>query len=224
MTDTIWADVDRYISGLLIPEDPALDAAQAASVAAGLPPISVSPTQGKLLYLLARVRGAQDILEIGTLGAYSTIWMARALPMSGRLVTLEVDARHAEVATANIARAGLSGVVSLRLGPAIETLPVLHAEGAGPFDFIFIDADKPSIPEYFDWALRLSRLGTVIVVDNVVRNGALADAESTDPAVQGVRRFHDLVAREPRVSATTLQTVGIKGYDGFTLVLVTEDV
>jgi predicted O-methyltransferase YrrM len=218
-----WTAVDRYITDLLVPPDPALDEALRDSVAAGLPPINVAPNQGKLLMLLARVHGARDILEVGTLGGYSTIWLARALPDGGRLVTLESDPKHAEVARANIARAGLAGVVELRLGPALETLPRLAAEGRGPFDLIFIDADKPSTPEYFAWALRLSRRGSLIVVDNVVRDGAVADAASEDAAVQGVRRFYERLAAEPRVSATAIQTVGSKGYDGFALALVTAD-
>jgi predicted O-methyltransferase YrrM len=205
---------------LLAPPDAALEAALRDSAAAGLPAIAVSPAQGKLLHLLARMQGARNILEIGTLGGYSTIWLARALPGGGRLVTLEVDPKHAETARANIARAGLDGMVELRLGPALETLPLLAAEKRDLFDLIFIDADKAAIPEYFAWALRLSRRGTMIIVDNVVRNGALADPASTDAAVMGARRLHELLACEPRVSATTLQTVGSKGYDGLTLALV----
>ena len=220
MTQEPWAAVDRYIADLLVPADPALDAALEASTAAGLPAINVAPNQGKLLHLLARGIEARAILEIGTLGGYSTIWLARALPEGGRLITLEVDARHADVARANIARAGLADRVDLRLGRALDTLPRLAAEGLTPFDLIFIDADKPSVPDYFAWALKLSRRGSLIVVDNVVRDGAVADAASRDPNVQGVRRLHELIAAEPRVSATTIQTVGSKGYDGFTLALV----
>jgi predicted O-methyltransferase YrrM len=216
-----WTAVDDYVTDLLIPPDPTLDAALAAADAAGLPPIQVSPAQGKLLALLAQLRGARSILEIGTLGGYSTIWLARALPPDGRLVTLEAEPRHADVARANIARAGLAARVDLRLGRALDTLPGVAADARGPFDLIFIDADKPSIPEYFDWALRLSRRGTLIIVDNVVRDGALADATSEDPSVQGVRRFMTRMAAEPRVSATVMQTVGSKGYDGFALALVT---
>jgi len=215
-----WIAVDRFIGDLLIPSDPALDAALRASVEAGLPAIQVSPAHGKLLHLLAKVRGAQTILEIGTLGGYSTIWLARALPVGGRLITLEADPKHAEVARANIARAGLAGAVELRLGKALDVLPQLAAEQRGPFDFIFIDADKPTTPDYFAWALQLSRAGSLIITDNVVRKGALADANSTDPSVRGMRRFHEMVSAEPRVSATTIQTVGCKGYDGFTLALV----
>jgi len=217
----LWTAVDRYITDSVVPSEPGLDAALAASDAAGLPAIQVSPNQGKFLALLATIRGARRILELGTLGGYSTIWLARALPPGGRLITLEAEPRHAEVARSNIARAGLAGVVEVRLGRALDTLPRLAEEGAGPFDFVFIDADKVNIPEYFDWALKLTRPGSVIVVDNVVRRGNLIDARSTDANVQGVRRFHDGLAKIQRVSATTLQTVGSKGYDGFTLVLVT---
>jgi predicted O-methyltransferase YrrM len=216
-----WTAVDDYVTDLLIPPDPTLDAALAAADAAGLPPIQVSPAQGKLLALLAQLRGARAILEIGTLGGYSTIWLARALPPDGRLVTLEAEPRHADVARANIARAGLAARIDLRVGRALDTLPGVAADARAPFDLIFIDADKPSIPEYFDWALRLSRRGTLIIVDNVVRDGALADATSEDPSVQGVRRFMTRMAAEPRVSATVIQTVGTKGYDGFALALVT---
>ena len=221
MTETQWTDVDRYISDLLIGPDAALDGAIEASLAAGLPAIAVAPNQGKLLHLLARMQHARSILEIGTLGGYSTIWLARALVPGGRLVTLERDPKHAAVATDNIARAGLSEVVDVRVGPAIETLPQLEREGHASFDVVFIDADKQSIPEYFQWALRLSRLGTLLVVDTVVRGGAVANAASDDASVQGVRRFNEMLAQESRVSATTIQTVGSKGYDGFAFVLVT---
>jgi predicted O-methyltransferase YrrM len=220
MAETPWTAVDSYAAGLLIPPDPALDSALAACAAAGLPAISVSPLQGKFLHLLARIQGARSILEIGTLGGYSTIWLARALPASGRLVTLESDPKHAGVARANLERAGLSGIVGLRVGRALDTLPQVAADARGPFDLVFIDADKAGIPEYFGWALRLTRPGSVIVVDNVVRNGAVVDASSEDPSVRGVRRFNEILAAEARVSATTLQTVGIKGYDGFTLAVV----
>jgi len=223
MTQERWTAVDQYIGDLLLPPDPELDAALQASVAAGLPQINVSPAQGKLLQLLAQLQGARAILEIGTLAGYSTIWLARALPPGGRLVTLEAEPKHAEVARANIARAGLAAVVDLRLGPALETLPRLAAEGQGPFDLIFIDADKQSTAEYFGWALRLARRGSLIVVDNVVRNGAVVDADSTDPGIQGIRRFNEVLAAERRVSATAIQTVGSKGYDGFALALVTAD-
>jgi predicted O-methyltransferase YrrM len=216
MTQDQWTAVDAYVGALLVPSDPALDAALAASDAAGLPPHHVSPSQGKLLHLLARLGEARSILEIGTLGAYSTIWLARALPAAGRLVTLEADPRHAAVARANLARSGLDGIVTLHEGRALDTLPRLD----GPFDMVFVDADKPSNPDYLAWALRLSRPGTLIVVDNVVRGGAVVDAASADPSVQGVRRLNAMLAAEPRVSATTIQTVGSKGWDGFTLALV----
>jgi predicted O-methyltransferase YrrM len=218
-----WTAVDAYITSLLVKPDAALDAALEASVVAGLPQINVAPNQGKFLHLLARIRNARTILEIGTLGGYSTIWLARALPPGGKLVTLEIDPKHADVARANIARAGVADKVDIRVGRALDTLPQLKAEGAGPFDFIFIDADKPSNADYFAWALTLSRVGSVIVVDNVVRNGGVIDAASTDPMIQGVRRVNDLMAAEPRVSATAVQTVGIKGYDGFAIALVIKD-
>jgi predicted O-methyltransferase YrrM len=216
--------VDGYIGERLIGSDPALDATLSASAEAGLPTIAVSPSQGKLLHLLARALGARTVLELGTLGGYSTIWLARALPKDGRLVTLEADAKYARVARANIARAGLGDLVELRLGPALELLPQLVAEGPEPFDLVFIDADKQSTPEYFQLALELTRPGSVIVTDNVVRDGALIDTSNEDPVVVGGRRFHDLLAAdrrgEQRVMATTIQTVGSKGYDGFTLALV----
>jgi predicted O-methyltransferase YrrM len=221
MSQEQWSQVDEYISKLLVPSDDALDAALAASTAAGLPAINVAPNQGKFLSLLASIQGAKNILEIGTLGGYSTIWLARALPADGRLVTLELDPKHAEVARRNLGHARLGELVSIRVGPALETLPKLAAEGLTAFDFVFIDADKQSIPEYFQWALKLTRVGSVIVVDNVVRKGAVLDRASTDPNVQGVRRFNELVAKTPRVSATTVQTVGSKGYDGFALIRVT---
>jgi predicted O-methyltransferase YrrM len=216
-----WTAVDDYITGLLVPPDPALDGALRDSAAAGLPAIQVTPNLGKLLHLLARIQGARRILEIGTLGGYSTIWLARALPSDGRLVTLELEKKHADIAAANLARAGLTGQVEIRLGRALETLPRLQAEGGAPFDLVFIDADKQSNPEYFQWALKLTRPGSVIVIDNVVRNGAVIDAGNTDPAIEGVRRLNQLLAAEPRVSVTEVQTVGSKGYDGFALALVT---
>lgn len=221
MTPELWTTVDSYIADHLIEADPALLAALESSAAAGLPPIQVSPPQGKLLHLLARLIGARHILEIGTLAGYSTIWLARAVPPGGQVVTLEIDARHAAVAEANFARAGLGARVELRLGPALETLPRLAAERSEPFDLTFIDADKPNIPAYFDWALRLSRRGSVIVIDNVVRDGRVVAADDPDPNVQGVRRLIERLAGEPLCSATALQTVGGKGYDGFALVLVT---
>lgn len=215
-----WTAVDEYIAQHLIGPDPVLEAALAAIEASGMPAISVSPAQGKQLLLLAKLCQARYILEIGTLGAYSSIWLARALPPGGRLITLEADAKHAEVARANIARAGLERAVELHVGKALDTLPKVAARISEPFDLFFIDADKENIPDYFRWALKLSRPGSLILVDNVVRGGALADASSTNPQVQGARRFHELLAAEPRVSATTIQTVGAKGYDGFTAALV----
>ena len=215
-----WTAVDRYLTDLLVRPDPSLDAALAAAAAAGLPPHEVSPAHGKLLWLLARVQAARSILELGTLSGYSTIWLARALPSGGRLITLEADPKHAEVARINIASAGLADVVDVRVGRALDTLPRLAAEGRGPFDLIFIDADKASNPEYFTWALELSRRGSLIIADNVVREGAVVDADSSDPSVQGVRRFHELLAAEPRVAATAIQTAGGKGYDGFAIALV----
>jgi predicted O-methyltransferase YrrM len=220
MSEEQWTAIDDYLTDLFIPPDPALDAALEASTDAGLPPISVAPNQGKLLMLLARMRGARNILEIGTLGAYSTIWLARALPADGRLVTLEYDPKHAEVARGNLERAGLAAVVDLREGAALATLPLLATEGLAPFDFIFIDADKPAYPDYLVWALRLSGRGSVIVADNVVRKGAVIEADSKDPNVQGARSFNALLAAEPRVSATVIQTVGSKGHDGFAIALV----
>jgi len=221
MSNAEWTKVDEYYHNLLIGKDPALDQALAASQAAGLPSINVAPNQGKLLFLLARAMGAKDILEIGTLGGYSTIWLARALPPGGRLITLEVDNRHASVAESNVKRAGLDHAVELRLGRAVDSLARLVSEGAGPFDLIFIDADKPSYSEYFSWSLKLSRPGTMIIADNVVRKGAVADPDNRDELVLGIRRFNEAVSREPRVTATALQTVGVKGYDGIVLALVT---
>jgi len=223
MTQDVWTAVDKYITDLLAPSDPALEAALQAASAAGLPSIQVSPVQGKPLHLLARACQARQILEIGTLGGYSTIWLARALPAGGRVITLEADPKHAEVAHANFALARLADVIELRLGPALETLPKLAAEGRGPFDLIFIDADKSNMREYFDWALKLSRTGSVIIADNVIRNGRVLDASSSDADIQGVRRFNERLAAEKRVSATEIQTVGSKGYDGFALVVVNAD-
>ncbi len=222
MTQELWSKVDEYIVNLLVPSDAALDAALRASTEAGLPAINVAPNQGKLLSLLASMQGARHVLEIGTLGGYSSIWLARALPAGGRLVTLELDPKHAQVAQQNLERAGVAGQVEIRVGRALDTLAALAGEGVPPFDFTFIDADKQSIPEYFQWALKLSRPGSVIVVDNVVRKGAVADPTSTDANVQGVRRFNELLAKTPSVSATAIQTVGSKGYDGFTLIRVLE--
>jgi predicted O-methyltransferase YrrM len=224
-----WVEVDDYIAGQLVPEAPELDFVIQTSDAAGLPPIAVTPAQGKLLELLARIHGASRILELGTLAGYSTIWLARALPPGGRVVTLESVPRHAEVAQANIAQAGYAEVVDIRVGPALQILPELAAEGAGPFDLIFIDADKENYPGYFDWSLKLSRPGTIIVGDNVVRDGAILDPDSPDPItgapdlIPGVRRFYELLsaaADEGRVTATAIQTVGAKGYDGFVLAIV----
>jgi predicted O-methyltransferase YrrM len=221
MTQEKWTAVDTYFNGLFVPPDPALDKALAASSAAGLPAIAVSPTQGKLLYLLAQMQNARKILEIGTLGGYSTIWLARSLPAGGRVITLEVSPKHAEIAKENITAAGVAEKVEIRVGPALESLPKLVAENHGPFDLIFIDADKENNAPYFEWALKLSRRGTVIIVDNVVRDGNVADANNTDPAIQGIRRFNDLlVAKRDQVGATAIQTVGSKGYDGLALVRV----
>jgi predicted O-methyltransferase YrrM len=215
-----WTAVDGFIDENLVPADPVLEAALRASADAGLPPISVSPSQGKLLHVLARALEARTILEIGTLGGYSAIWLARALPAGGSLITLEAEPRHAEVARANLARAGLADIAEVRVGPAQDTLPQLHAAGEGPFDLIFIDADKEGYPGYLSWSLRLSRPGTMIIADNVVRGGAVADSASRDVNVQGVRRFIEVMAAEPRVSATVVQTVGSKGYDGLALAVV----
>jgi predicted O-methyltransferase YrrM len=227
MGQDLWSAVDGYITEHLLSPDPSLDAAVAASEAAGLPPIAITPNQGKLLELLARIHHAQNILELGTLGGYSTIWLARALPQGGRLITLEREPRYAELASANIAGAGFADTVQVRVGPALETLPKLHAEGAGPFDLIFIDADKQNYPGYLEWSLELSRVGTLIIGDNVVRAGAILDANASNPdfgdggVAAGVRRFYEMLADEPRVSATAIQTVGDKGHDGFALGLVT---
>ncbi len=223
----LWTSVDEYIADQLLPEDPVLDMALAAGEAAGLPPIAITPNQGKLLELLARIHKAESILELGTLGGYSTIWLARALPEGGRLITLERDPRYAEVASANISNAGVADLVEVRVGPALDTLPELHEEGAGPFDLIFIDADKQNYPGYLEWSLKLSRVGTLIIGDNVVRAGAILDPEADDPGfgdggtAAGVRRFYEILAAEPRVSATAIQTVGAKGHDGFAVALVT---
>ncbi|GAA2795315.1 O-methyltransferase [Kitasatospora paracochleata] len=220
MSQQQWTAVDEYFSEVLIGPDEALESALAAADAAGLPHINVAPNQGKLLQLLARTQGARRILEVGTLGGYSAIWLARALPAGGRLITLEIDPAHAAVATANLAHAGLADSVEVRVGPAADSLRQLAEDGAEPFDLVFIDADKPSNPLYFEWAVKLTRPGSLIVVDNVVRGGAVGDADSTDPSVVAVRRMHDLIAAEPRVTATSVQTVGTKGYDGFTLIRV----
>jgi predicted O-methyltransferase YrrM len=215
-----WSEVDSYFASMLIGPDSALDATLEANAVAGLPSIDVSASQGKLIHLLARLSGARKALEIGTLGGYSTIWLARALPNDGKLITLEMSARHADVARGNVARAGLQGKVEVRIGAALTTLPKLAAEGLHPFDFVFIDADKTNNAAYLEWALRLSRPGTAIVVDNVVREGEVADAANRNSDVVGVRRMFELMAREPRLSATAVQTVGTKGWDGFALALV----
>jgi predicted O-methyltransferase YrrM len=211
-----WEDVDRYIADTLVGEDDALRAALAASDAAGLPAINVSSAHGKLLWILARLLGAERILEVGTLGGYSAIWLARGLATGGKLITLEALEKHAAVARKNIERAGLAAAVEVRVGPALDTLPQV----LGPIDLTFIDADKQNNAAYFRWALKLSRPGSLIVVDNVVRDGAVVDARSRDASVQGVRRLNELIAAEPRVSATAIQTVGVKGYDGFAVALV----
>ncbi|MDU0202550.1 O-methyltransferase [Paenibacillus sp. MAH-36] len=215
-----WEKVDQYIKERLIPHDTVLENALAANQLAGLPAYDVSPTQGKFLNLLIQMNGAKRILEIGTLGGYSTIWMARALPSDGKLVTLELDPIHAQVASENISHAQLSELVELRVGDALEQLAQLDSEGVEPFDLIFIDADKPNNPHYLKWALHFSHPGTVIIGDNVIRDGEVINEESQDPRVQGVRKFYDLLADEPRISATAIQTVGSKGYDGFVLGIV----
>ena len=215
-----WDDVDDYFTTLLAPADDALEAALRDSDAEGLPPISVAPNQGKLLQLLAQIQGARNILEIGTLGGYSTIWLGRALPADGRLVTLEYDGKHAEVARRNLARAGLDTIAEVRTGPALESLPKLADENPEPFDLVFIDADKVNNPHYVEWAVRLTTTGSLIIVDNVVREGAVTDPDSTDPSVRGTRAALQLIAEHPRLSGTAVQTVGSKGYDGFALARV----
>jgi predicted O-methyltransferase YrrM len=220
MTQDVWTAVDQYINETLIPSDTGLEAALRASAEGGLPSIQVSPAQGKLLHLLVRSLNAKNILEIGTLGGYSTIWMARALSSGGKLITLEASTKHAEIARGNFSQAGVAGSIELRLGPALATLPEVAADGRGPFDLIFIDANKSSMAEYFDWSLKLSRRGTVMIADNVIRDGGVIDSASKNEDIQGVRRFNERVAAEPRVSATEIQTVGSKGYDGFAYLLV----
>jgi len=220
MSKKKWTAVDSYITEALIPADPIIEAALKASDEAGLPAIAVTPSQGKFLMILAQAIGARSILEMGSLGGYSTIWLARALPADGRLITLEFDPKHAEVARANIARAGLADKVELRLGKALDILPELAADGLGPFDFIFIDADKGNYPGYLQWAVKLSRPGTLIIGDNVVRDGKVIDAGDPDPSIQGVRRMNEIIAAEPRLCATAIQTVGSKGYDGFMIAIV----
>ena len=217
MSKDLWASVDRYVEGALLRPDPVLEAALRANAEAGLPAIDVAPNQGKLLHLLALMLGARRILEIGTLGGYSTIWLARALPAGGNLVTLEANPKHAEVARANVARAGLTHAVDVRVGAALDTLPALEGQR---FDFVFIDADKPNYAAYLEWALRLTRPGGAIVIDNAVRQGAIVDAASDDPLVRGTRAVFEALAREPRLDATAIQTVGSKGHDGFILARV----
>ena len=221
LTQERWTEVDRYLADLLVPADPDLEAALQASDAAGLPPIQVSPMQGRLLMVLAQAQGARRILEIGTLGGYSTIWLARALPEDGRLVSLEANPRHAEVASTNVARAGLAKVVEIRVGPALESLPKLADSNERPFDLIFIDADKANYGEYLRWALKLARRGSVIIADNVVQHGAIVDHVNNEPGVRGARSFHELLAADSRVTAAVIQTVGSKGYDGFAIAVVT---
>jgi predicted O-methyltransferase YrrM len=221
--DDNWIAVDEYLTDRLVEDDPALAAALKDSAKAGLPPINVSPNQGKFLMLLAQAIGARRILEIGTLGGYSAIWLARALPADGRLLSLEADPAYAELARANLARAGLAEKVEVRVGRAQDTLPELIAQGAAPFDLIFIDADKPSTPDYYQWSVELARRGSLIVVDNVVREGRVIDAKSDSPHIQGLRRFFDLAAADSRVSGTAIQTVGAKGHDGLAILRVTAD-
>jgi predicted O-methyltransferase YrrM len=223
MSQEQWTKVDSYFTALLAPPDDVLEGALRSSAAAGLPSIQVSPNQGKMLHLMARAIGARRILEIGTLGGYSTIWLARALPAGGQLVTLEYEPKHAEVARANLSRAGLDSVAEVVVGRALEMLPIVAARADGAFDLIFIDADKPGYPDYLPWAVKLARPGSLIIADNVVRKGAIVDGDSTDENVQGVRWFNELVAAHPRLSATAIQTVGSKGYDGFVMALVTAD-
>jgi predicted O-methyltransferase YrrM len=220
MNQDLWTSVDHYLTEALVHPDQALNEAVQANSAAGLPAIDVAPNQGKLLHLIARIQGAKRILEIGTLGGYSTIWLARALPADGGLITLELDSAHAAVASANIKRAGLSQIVDLRVGPALDSLARLHSETPAPFDLIFLDADKPNNPAYLEWALRLSRPGTIIIGDNVIRDGEILDPNHTDPRVSGTRTFLDRLGSNPRLDATAIQTVGSKGYDGFAIALV----
>lgn len=215
-----WTAVDRYFEDLFVPFDPVLDAVLESSADAALPPHHVAPNQGKFLAILAQLSGARTVLEIGTLGGYSTIWLARALPEGGKVVTLEVEQKHADVARANVALAGLNNVVDLRVGPAIDSLSALVADEHPPFDMVFIDADKPNNPLYLEWALKLTHPGSLIVGDNVVREGKVIDGGSNDPNVQGIRRFSELLAGNPRISATAIQTVGSKGYDGFAIGVV----
>jgi predicted O-methyltransferase YrrM len=220
VNDLLWTKVDRYLANALLPEDLILEEVLRSSEAADIPSIQVSALQGKLLMLLVQAQGARRILEIGTLAGYSTIWLARGLPDGGRIVTLEADAHHAQIAQSNIAKAGYANKVELRLGRALKTLPILANERIGPFDFVFIDADKKHIPEYFDWSLKLSRPGSLIVVDNVVRDGQVVDLANREANIAGVRSFLERVGQDPRVEATAMQTVGMKGHDGFAVVRV----
>lgn len=220
MSQQQWTAVDDYFTDLLAPADEALTAALRDSDAAGLPQINVAPNQGKLLQLLAQVQGARRILEIGTLGGYSTIWLARALPADGRLISLEYDPKHADVARGNLARAGLDKVTEVRVGPALDSLAALAGEDPAPFDLVFIDADKVNNPRYVEWSLKLTRPGSLIVLDNVVRGGAVTDATSTEPGVRGTREALELIARHPKLTGTALQTVGTKGYDGLAVARV----
>ena len=220
MTKELWTAVDNYIVATLLPDDPILDEAVRASDEAGLPSIQVSPPQGRFMFILARVQGARRILEIGTLGGYSTIWLGRALPTDGKLITMEIDAKHAEVARANIDRAGLADKVTVRNGDAHDLLPDLERQIDAPFDLTFIDADKSSIPFYFESALRMSRPGSLILVDNVVRDGAVIEADSADASIQGVRKLNEMMSANARITATVIQTVGVKGYDGLAIALV----
>lgn len=220
MSNELWTAVDAYIAKNLILSDPALEEALKANTEAGLPAIDVSPTQGKFLHLIAKIKGARRILEVGTLGGYSTIWLARALPEDGKLITLELKPEHAEIAAKNIARAGLTSRVEQRIGPALESLAQLHAENTEPFDLIFIDADKPNNPHYLDWAIRLSHPGTIIITDNVIREGIILNADDPDPTVQGTRRFFEKLGSNPQLEATALQTVGSKKHDGFAIAIV----
>jgi predicted O-methyltransferase YrrM len=215
-----WTAVDHYITNTIVMPDESLRAALKRSEDAGLPAISVSPGQGKLLMQLAMIRGAKNVLEIGTLGGYSTIWLARGMAPGGKLITLEAEKRHADVARKNLDDAGVGAIVEIILGSALQSLPKLEKQGRGPFDLIFVDADKSSLPEYFQWAMKLSRSGSVIVIDNVVRKGEVLDTSGRDASVAGVRRMNELIAAEERACATTIQTVGHKGYDGFTMVVV----
>lgn len=223
MTNEQWSAVERYVGELLVPSDAVLDLALQSAADAGLPPMHVAAVEGKLLALLAQAIGARRILEIGTLVGYSTIWLARALPPDGRLITLELDPTHAELARTNLNRAGLAERVELRIGPALETLAQLVAEQQAPFDLVFIDADKQNAAAYFNWALKLSRRGSLIITDNVVRGGAVIDPTTTNASAQGIRQLNQVLAAEPRVSTTVLQTVGTKGYDGMAFTLVIAD-